>query len=103
MKFQEFIGVDVSKSHIDVFIRRPGVHAKFNNDQAGFQKMVTWVEQHIDCAAEEVLFAFEHTGLYSLLLSLFLHERQYKFFLLPGLELKKSMGISRGKIGSPKR
>ncbi len=97
MNFKEFIGIDVSKSHIDVFIRRPGVHAKFNNDQAGFQKMITWIKQHIDCAAEEVLFAFEHTGLYSLSLSLFLHERQHKFTLLPGLELKKSMGISRGK------
>jgi len=108
MNFKEFIGIDVSKSHtvrraIDVFIRRPSLHAKFNNNEAGFKKMIAWIEQHIDCAVEEVLFAFEHTGLYSLPLSLFLNEHQYDFTLIPGLELKKSMGISRGKIGSPKR
>lgn len=97
MNFKAFIGIDVSKSHLDVFIRRPGLHAKFNNNEAGFKKMLVWIEQHIDCALEEVLFAFEHTGLYSLPLSLFLHERGYRFTLLPGLELKKSMGISRGK------
>jgi transposase len=66
-------------------------------EAAGFKKMLAWIVQHIDCDAKEVLFAFEHTGLYSLPLSLFLHERQHKFTLLPGLELKKSMGISRGK------
>lgn len=97
MNFKEFIGIDVSKSHIDVFLRRPGIHAKFNNSEAGFEKMLIWIERHIDCVIEEVLFAFEHTGLYSLPLSLFLHERQYKFTLIPGLELKQSMGISRGK------
>ena len=49
-------------------------------EAAGFQKMIAWIEQHIDCAIEEGLFAFEHTGLYSLPLSLFLHEKQYKYF-----------------------
>ena len=97
MKIQEFIGIDVSKSHIDVFIHSKRKHAKFGNNEAGFKKMLAWIVQHIDCDAKEVLFAFEHTGLYSLPLSLFLHERQHKFTLLPGLELKKSMGISRGK------
>lgn len=97
MKFQEFIGIDVSKSHLDVFIRTQGIHTKFNNDETGFQKMIVWIGHHAKCSSEEALFAFEHTGLYSLLLSLFLHERQYKFTLLPGLELKRSMGIARGK------
>jgi transposase len=97
MKFQVFIGIDVSKSHIDVFIRKPRIHAKFSNNETGFQKMITWIEQHIDYAFEKVMFAFEHTGLYSLPLSLFLNEHQYSFTLIPGLELKKSMGISRGK------
>ena len=103
MNFKEFIGIDVSKSHLDVFLYKQGLHAKFNNNEAGFKKMITWIKKHMDCAAEEVLFAFEHTGLYSLPLSLFLNEHQYDFTLIPGLELKKSMGISRGKIGSPKR
>lgn len=78
--------IDVSKSHIDVFLRRQGIHAKFNNDETGFDKMLTWIKEYIGCNIEDALFAFEHTGLYSLPLSLFLHEGQYRFTLLPGLD-----------------
>lgn len=78
--------IDVSKSHLDVFLYRQGLHAKFNNSEAEFKKMIAWIEQQNGYAAHEVLFAFEHTGLYSLPLSLFLHEVQYKFTLIPGLD-----------------
>lgn len=97
MNFKEFVGIDVSKSHIDIFIYSKNKHAKFGNSQAGFKMLIAWIEQHVDYAAKDALFAFEHTGLYSLPLSLFLHEGQYRFTLLPGLELKRSMGITRGK------
>lgn len=97
MKFNEFIGIDVSKSDIDVFIRGKKQHSKFTNNVSGFKKMITWIKQSIDCKVKEVLFAFEHTGLYSERLSLFLHQSKYDFTLIPGLELKRSLGISRGK------
>lgn len=87
MKIQEFIGIDVSKSHIDVFIYSKNKHAKFENTETGFKMMIAWIEQHVDCTIKKAFFAFEHTGLYSLPLSLFLHEGQYRFTLLPGLEL----------------
>jgi transposase len=95
MNFKEFIGIDVSKSHIDVFLYRQSLYAKFNNDEAGFDKMIKWIGQHMNRVAKDVLFVFEHTGLYSLPLSLYLHKRQYRFTLLSGLELKRSMGIAR--------
>ena len=40
---------------------------------------------------------FEHTGIYSYPLSLFLQENDLSFVLVPGLEIKRSMGIQRGK------
>jgi transposase len=97
MKLKEFIGIDVSKSHIDVFIYSSKSHAKFANNETGFNKMIQWTEDHQSCATSEILFAFEHTGLYSLPLSLYLNEHQYKFTIIPGLELKRSRGIFRGK------
>lgn len=97
MKFKEFIGIDVSKSVIDVFIRGVKQHSKFTNNAAGFKKMISWIKQNIDCQVKEVLFAFEHTGMYSERLSLFLHQAQYGFTVIPGLELKRSLGIARGK------
>lgn len=98
MKFREFIGIDVSKSSIDVFVRMRRVHAKFSNNETGFKEMIKWIGgEDNDYVSQEVLFVFEHTGLYSLPLSLFLEDNQFKFTIVPGLELKRSLGISRGK------
>jgi transposase len=97
MKFKNFIGIDVSKSNIDVFIYLEKKHSKFSNNPIGFEKMVKWVRQHVHCGETDILFAFEQTGLYSLPLSLFLSEKQYSFSIIAGLELKRSLGISRGK------
>lgn len=97
MEFKNFIGIDVSKSHIDAFIYFEKMHSKFSNDHKGFEKMVKWICRCTNCTGEEILFVFEHTGLYSLPLSLFLSEKQYSFSIIAGLELKRSLGISRGK------
>lgn len=97
MKFVEFIGIDVSKSTIDVFIRFKGRHAKLKNDESGFKKMIAWITANVECELTEILFAFEHTGLYSLPLSQFLHQAQYQFTIIPGLTLKRSMGLNRAK------
>jgi len=51
----------------------------------------------IKCEKAEILIAMEHTGLYSLPLSVFLMENNYRFVLISGLEIKRSLGIQRGK------
>ena len=43
------------------------------------------------------MFAFEHTGLYSYPMSVYFSEKKYSYIVIPGLELKRSMGITRGK------
>ncbi len=59
--------------------------------------MIIWVNQQVGYPKEEIVFALEHTGLYSLNLSLFLDENNYGFTMLAGLELRRSQGIRRGK------
>jgi transposase len=97
MKFKEFIGIDVSKSHLDVFLHFQQLHAQFSNNESGFRKMIQWIGQQVDCNPGEIFFALEHTGLYSLNLSLFLDQQQYAYTLIGGLALKRSRGIVRGK------
>lgn len=97
MKFKEFIGIDVSKSTLDVSIYSKKIHKKFDNNQSGFEEIIQWIRAHISCDMKQVLFAFEHTGLYCLQLSIFLDDRSYAFTLISGLELKRSRGIVRGK------
>lgn len=97
MKFKEFVGIDVSKSHVDIFLHLKKKHIRLSNRAAGFEKMMNWLQHHHQLAGEQVLFALEHTGLYSLPLSLFLDEHGCFFSLIPGLEIKRSRGIVRGK------
>jgi transposase len=97
MKFKEIIGIDVSKPFIDAFIHTAKKHKRFKNNKKGFKEMLHWTEKYVTHKKTEVLYAFEHTGFYSLPLSIFLTEKDISYILIPGLELKRSLGISRGK------
>lgn len=98
MKFQAFIGIDISKSTIDVYLRNASNHKVFSNDLEGFKAMVEWLMEILgQVTHDELLFGFEHTGLYSELLMTFLNSHKFPFTVIPGLELKKSLGIRRGK------
>lgn len=97
MKFKEFIGIDISKLTFDFRIHSNQIASCFENNNSGFLKMIKLVEKSISCKKNEVLYALEHTGLYSLPISIYLSENNYHYVLLPGLELKRSLGIQRGK------
>ncbi|MBW6459314.1 MAG: transposase [Bacteroidales bacterium] len=97
MKFSETIGIDVSKSWIDARMHLARQESRFDNTIGGYKKLIAWVEKSLVTPKESILFAFEHTGLYSYGLSCFLSSTGYYFTLIPGLELHRSMGIVRGK------
>ncbi len=97
MKFSETIGIDVSKGWIDARMHLAHQEERFDNSKSGHKKMIVWVKKHLSFPKESILFAFEHTGLYSYGLSSFLASLGYNFILIPGLELHRSMGIVRGK------
>jgi transposase len=98
MKFKIFIGIDVSKSTIDVYLRNGGIHEVFVNNEEGFTDLVEWImDQTGEVLAREILVVFEHTGIYSRNLAAFLGSYGFSFSMVPGLELKRSMGIRRGK------
>lgn len=98
MKFKLFIGIDVSKSTIDVYLRNGGMHKVFANNEEGFIALVEWImDQTGEVLAREILIVFEHTGIYSRNLAVFLGSYGFSFSMIPGLELKRSMGIRRGK------
>jgi len=54
-----FIGIDVSKDHLDAYVRPSGQRQRFDNTSAGIAKLVTWAKP---LAAERILF--ESTGPY---------------------------------------
>ena len=97
MKFQEFIGIDVSKSTLDACLHSLGISLDVENSKSGYRKIISWVKKNSDFPLDQVLFCFEHTGLYSFSLACYLSERNMSFILVPGLDVKLSLGIQRGK------
>ncbi|MGB0881203.1 MAG: IS110 family transposase [Polaribacter sp.] len=97
MKIKETIGIDISKEFFDVCIHSNQLNQKIENNQKGFKKLLEWVFKNTAFKQENTLFVFEYTGIYSLNLSQFLTKKNISFSLIPGLEIKRSLGIARGK------
>ncbi len=97
MEIKDTIGIDISKLTFDASIHGNRTAHVFENSGKGFKKLVEWAYRNSPFPKDRILFIFEHTGLYSHSLSVFLAERDIPFALVPGMEIKRSLGIARGK------
>lgn len=97
MAFSSIIGIDVSKDTLDAVDHESGIHKQFKNSKKGYGLLVKWAAKTGKPANGKQLFCYEHTGLYSLPLSIFLAENHLFFCVVPALEIKRSLGLQRGK------
>lgn len=97
MKFKEIIGIDVSKLSLDIHLHLNKASAQFNNNPDGIAKLLQWCEKHSGLKKEDVFFVFEHTGLYCYQLACMLAQLGLAYSMESGLEVKRSLGITRGK------
>jgi transposase len=97
MKNKEFIGIDVSKNVLDIFILKLKFHFVVSNDPAGFAKFLETCCVKLSCTKDKLFFCFENTGRYSRLLSVFFHESEIMYAMVPALDIKQSKGMTRGK------
>ena len=101
MKFDWFIGIDVSKATLDAALCHQDSpdqfsHQQFANTTAGFKQLIAWLKKQ-KVEASQSFFCMEHTGHYTLALCCFLQEKKLFYTLVSPLHLKKSLGITRGK------
>ena len=97
MNIQETVGIDLSKKTFDAYLHVCGEHRQFNNNNKGFASLIGWIKKTTKLEFGEVLICFEHTGLYSLPMACYLSEKHISFAMVPALQIKKSLGIVRGK------
>lgn len=99
--FTVFIGIDVSKFKLDVCCllvdEKQGIHHVFENSAKGIRAMLKWISESVSGSKEDYLFCMEHTGIYAMPVCCYLSEQQYRFALVPALEILKSIGMKRGK------
>jgi transposase len=101
MKKTEFIGIDISNDYIDcalLNVTNPKAfkEKRFKNEFDGFDDMEKWLKKTSEIK-NDVLFCMEHTGTYGLMLFAWLTQKEYDFCVEPGLKIKRSLGITRGK------
>lgn len=97
MKINETIGIDIGKETVDAHIHSNPMHSVFENTKKGLGEMVKWAIKNSPFPKGEILFIFEHTGIYSHKISLVLSSLDLHFLPVPGLAIKRSLGIARGK------
>lgn len=97
MKIKDTVGIDMSKLSFDARIHSNQVESKFDNDKKGYKKLIDWAFNNSETSKGNIIFVFEHTGLYSHGLSVYLSSKDIPFLIVPGLEIKQSIGMTRGK------
>lgn len=99
MNFTSFVGIDISKKDFDLaFLNDQGIVCqtkKFPNNNTGFKSMYEWIKA--EGPTKNLLFCLEHTGVYCLSICVFFEEHGLNYSLQSGLQIKRSMGIQRGK------
>ena len=94
------VGVDLSKLKFDVVLRTRSEelgHRVFANNKSGIMKFITWLVGQDGFSFEQTLICMEHTGLYSRELVKELVNREAFVWLESFLQIKKSLGLTRGK------
>ena len=97
MNFIEVIGIDVSKSAVDACIHTSQSNERFANNGKGLSELLRWAKRNVSGTLDTLLFVFEDTGMYSYLLATELSSKDINYYVASGLDIKRSMGIARGK------
>jgi transposase len=97
MKNKQIVGIDVSKNTLDAFVFKANHLFQVTNTPAGFVRLLQESIRISGFSKDSLLFCFENTGCYSKSLSVFLQDAGIAFYAIDALDLKRSMGLSRGK------
>lgn len=95
-----FVGVDISKDHLDFALCDPDTKSilsnfRMNNSPGGIHKAIQRLRKQ--AVNHSLWVCFEHTGNYGLLLSSILDHEDITFTATSALEIKRSLGVTRGK------
>jgi transposase len=90
------LGVDVSKKTLDVCWAERKLPLHMDNNSEGFRKLKKWCkDDQIDLS--KTLVVLEYTGGYEYRFIQFCESQGIAYVRVPGLEIKQSMGMVRGK------
>jgi transposase len=100
-KYTIFVGIDVSKSKLDIRIiadisATSHPHFVVANSEKGIKELIRLLKRE-KIEMSNVLFCFENTGIYSMPLAIYFSSEKLDYWEIPAIEIKKSKGLVRGK------
>lgn len=95
-KWNVILGVDVSKLTLDICWAKQNQHIKIENCSKGFSVFKKWCKT-LDIDLKQTLIVMEFTGGYEYRFIQFCESVPIHYLRVPGLEIKSSMGMTRGK------
>src|SRR5438034_10840070 len=100
MKYTHCIGIDISKDTLDFAILQGKNLIKqgvVENNSKGVASLITQAKEAICKDLSHVIFCMEHTGIYNQYLLELLGKQKLNIALESSTQIKKSMGLVRGK------
>jgi transposase len=97
---QSYVGIDVSKETLDYCLVVEGkqiFHLQTENNIKGIKAFVKELLKNKIEDLNDVVFCLEHTGIYSHHLINFLSRNNLKIWLESSIQIKRSLGVHRGK------
>lgn len=102
MSYNVFVGIDVSKSTLDLSVlvkdseTRP-FHVQIQNCESAFGKCLQQLSVEFGAPDSNWLFCMEHTGVYAVPFCSYLASKELPYTLVPAAQIQKSIGLRRGK------
>lgn len=99
-EFKNFIGVDISKNTLDIFLLKSDGDMQvflIKNNKESIHKNFAQVFMNHNISKQNTLICAEHTGFYGNILSDVMRAESYEFWLADPYTIKHSQGITRGK------
>ncbi len=100
-KKKHFVGVDISKETLDISLISQESYGsykdkKIQNTMKGYSELKSWLNEK-NIPKKDVMFCMEHTGTYGFMFFAWLANEDYDFCVEAGLQIKRSLGMARGK------
>ncbi|HSN10065.1 MAG TPA: IS110 family transposase [Hanamia sp.] len=97
MQISSILGIDVSKKTLDCHLYgQQQSLSPVSNDIKGFNHIQKWLLKTLK-NTDQLMVVMEYTGIYTYGLEHFLEQQKIKFVKRPALDIKRSIGMVRGK------
>lgn len=100
MNYLHYVGIDISKETLDVYVLKGKIevfYLQISNNVKGMRQLFKSLNE-VDCFnLRTTLFCMENTGIYNTCVLYFLHEQAANICLENAVQIKQSIGLQRGK------